>query len=349
MLPIKIIQKPFSYTIFNRNASSGLQLLNKMSSNDGSINYIMKPQSLLNNNDPNSLVECRYVRRSPSYISAYVSSHTGCKMGCTFCWLTQSSQKSFRHTTINDFCEQLNTILVNSPDSFDDRKNIRVNINFMARGEAMANKYIVNNYSELYDELGNTAKKNGYDKIKINISSIYPTSLSGHSLNDIFKNRPVNFYYSIYSINQKFRREFLPSALPVEYALDNLKSLQDKHNDNTVVFHCAFIKGHNDDINDVQKMADLIKSYNFKKTKFNLVRLNPYIKNGKPIMMESDMSTLRNIFNIMNSAVTNKVDTQKSRIINRIGPDVFASCGMFASTDVNMDIFDKVINETDSH
>jgi hypothetical protein len=47
----------------------------------------------------------------------------------------------------------------------------------------------------------------------------------------------------------------------------------------------------------------------------------------------------------MNECVTNKVSTQQSRIINRIGPDVFASCWMFAGTSTNMKIFDKIINQ----
>jgi len=47
----------------------------------------------------------------------------------------------------------------------------------------------------------------------------------------------------------------------------------------------------------------------------------------------------------MNSCVTNKLTTQQSRIVNRVGSDVFASCGMFSNTDINMSLFDKIIEE----
>lgn len=312
-------------------------LKNIIEAKDGSINYLLE---LANKN----IIECRYVRRKPSYISTYVSSHTGCKMGCTFCWLTQSGQTQFDHVTIPEYELQLNTVLSKAPTIINP-KDVRINVNFMSRGEAMANKFVINNYKNLYDCLYNVVIRNGYDKMKMNVSSIYPNSLKGHKLEIVFKDRPVNFYYSIYSCNDSFRKKYVPNAVSVKYALDRLACLQENHHDNTVVFHCAFIKGANDDIKEVNKMANLIKSYNFKNTKFNLVRLNPYIKNGVPIMEESSKETLKEIFDIMNNAVTNKVPTQASRIVGRVGTDAFVSCGMFANTDIDMDIYDKAVNE----
>jgi adenine C2-methylase RlmN of 23S rRNA A2503 and tRNA A37 len=323
----------------NKIFNSKLHIANKLKSNDGSINYIM-------NKSENEIVECRYVRRKESYISSYLSSHTGCIMGCKFCWLTQSGQKSFKHLTIDDYVYQLDTVLSDVPDLIEKRKDIRININFMARGEVMANKHAIGNYKLLYDKLDDTVKKYGYGAIKMNLSTIFPYTLRNTNLSNIFDGRPVNLYYSIYSINDKFRKLYLPNALPVEYALNELKKFQENHNNNnTIVFHCAFIKGENDDIDDISKMADLIRSYNFTNTKFNLVRLNPFIKDDKPIMLESELSKLKYIFDIMNSCVTNKIHTQQSRIVNRVGPDVFASCGMFSNTDIDMTLFDKIIDE----
>lgn len=311
---------------------------------DGSINYILARATKYDKN----IIECRYVRREPHYISTYLSSHNGCKMGCTFCWLTQSNQTNFDHVNIFEYANQLDTVLSNVPEkdiNLMNSKDVRVNINFMARGEAMANKFMINKYQQVYDSLQRVIQKHNYGKMKMNISSIYPHTLKNYKLEDIFKDRPVNFYYSIYSQNDDFRKKFMPNAMPVKCALDGLKSLQDNHPDNTIVFHCSFIKGENDDVNDVIKMADLIKDYNFKKTKFNLVRLNPYIRDGKPIMEEANPDKLKEIFNIMNDAVTNKVETQKSRIIKRVGSDAFVSCGMFANSDVDMEIYNRSINE----
>lgn len=275
---------------------------------------------------PNSIIEARYVRRKPIYISAYLSSHTGCSMGCSFCFLTATNQNSFIHVDIPAYGFQLDTVLKNiKEDSSIDKKNVRVNINFMARGESMANKYVIQNYSELYDHLQNISTENGYGNIKMNISSIYPHTLNGYKLSDIFKDRPVNFYYSIYTLDMDWRKKNMPNAMHPDYALNSLRELQENHNFNTVVFHCAFIKDSNDSIDSVQQMANKIKSFDFPRTKFNLVRYNAF--NDKT--EEANIDRLNDIFDIMNGAVTNKVDTHTSRIIQRVGPDIYTSCGMF--------------------
>ena len=75
-------------------------------------------------------------------------------------------------------------------------------------------------------------------------------------------------------------------------------------------------------------MANIIKSYGFKKSKFNIVRYNPH-KNNDLLNNEVNTEKLDQIFEILNNSVTNKVKYNKSRIINRVGYDVYASCGMF--------------------
>ena len=337
--------KKYNKIIKNYKNKSDFIIDNKMVSSDGSINYIMSKKTNVNN-----IIECRYVRRNEDYISAYLSSHTGCIMGCKFCWLTQSKQNTFKHTNIDDYAYQLETILSNTLDPIENRKNIRININFMARGEVMANKYVLKDYKKLYDTLNNIALKYNYKSIKMNLSTIFPYTIKNYNLEDIFESRPVNIYYSLYSVNQKFRKEFIPNAIDVKMSLDKLKQFQIHHNnENTIVFHWALIKGENDNIHDVEEMANIIKSYNFINTKFNLVRLNPFIKDNKPIMLESEYSKLIKIFNIMNDCVTNKVPTQQSRIINRIGPDVYASCGMFSNTTIDLTEFNKIISEYDDN
>jgi adenine C2-methylase RlmN of 23S rRNA A2503 and tRNA A37 len=62
-------------------------IVKQLVASDGSINLIF--------NYARSFIEARYVQRAPDYISAYVSSHNGCKMGCTFCWLTAQKQTEF--------------------------------------------------------------------------------------------------------------------------------------------------------------------------------------------------------------------------------------------------------------
>ena len=78
-------------------------MFKKLVSKDGSINFIIPYYK--------SAIECRYVRRSPDYISTYVSSHNGCLMGCKFCWLTATGQTNFKHSDLDTYNIQLKTIL----------------------------------------------------------------------------------------------------------------------------------------------------------------------------------------------------------------------------------------------
>lgn len=303
-------------------------------------NYVMEYPHL------KQIIEARYVRRHPTYISSYLSSHTGCRMSCQMCWLTKTGQADFHHSTIETYGYQLNTVLSNIQESAGtDKSKIRINVNFMAKGECMANKYVVKQYQELYDHLQDVSTQNGYGKIKMNLSSIYPNVLRPYRLSEIFRDRPVNFYYSIYTLDPVWRKKNMPNAMDPEFALSALRELQGNHKSNTVVFHCAFIKNSNDSIESVERMAEKIKSYDFPRTKFNLVRYNPPPNDNST---EADLDRLNHIFEIMNGAVTNKVETQKSRIIERVGPDVYTSCGMFThNIDSLLESINEKINEFD--
>ena len=76
----------------------------------------------------------------------------------------------------------------------------------MSRGEPLANKYVINNYPELYSSINNAVKSNGYKETKMNISTIMPYTIKNKSLCDIFQGYPVNLYYSLYSVNPEFKK-----------------------------------------------------------------------------------------------------------------------------------------------
>jgi adenine C2-methylase RlmN of 23S rRNA A2503 and tRNA A37 len=283
-----------------------------------------------------SFLEARYVRRAPNSISTYVSSHNGCTMGCKFCWLTQQKQTSFKHSKVDAYKLQLDKILSGIPeqDNADiNKKDIRININFMARGEPLANTSVINNYSNLYSTLDNTVKEHGYGSTKINISTIMPHTVRNRKLIDVFSDMPVNLYYSFYSTSDQFRNKWMPNAIPYQESLDKLAEFQQKRSliDSpdklpTITFHWAFIKGENDSHENVIAIADEIKKRNFIKTKFNLVRFNPHpdLKHE-----EADETKLNELFEVMNNAVTNTSTTNNSRFIPRACNKVYASCGQF--------------------
>lgn len=303
----------------NKVTTNTINTIKKLVAKDGSINYIIKHN--------NSFIECRYVRRTPFVISTYLSSHNGCKMGCKFCWLTQQKQTNFSHVGLEEYNNQLKTVLNDVTDI--KRDQIRINANFMARGESLANKTVVNNYSKLYDTLRKTTLDFGFNDIKMNLSTIMPNTIKNKKLIDIFGDRPVNIYYSLYSTDNTFKTNWMPNAMHWQMSLDKIKEFQDNMHsnlNNTIVFHGAFIKGQNDSDEQVQKMAETIKKYNFRNTKFNLVRLNPPIGSN---LEESHGGVLKKHFSVMTSVMNHNSLNKKSTVITRAGPDVWASCGMF--------------------
>lgn len=292
---------------------------------DGSKNWIIPFKK--------SFVEARYVRRAPHYISAYLSSHNGCKMQCKFCWLTATDQKEFNHVELDLYKNQLHYILKHSKDIDKDKsKDIRVNINMMARGEALANKIIINHYPDFYNSMNNMIQKEyGYKETKINLSTIMPNVIINRNLIDIFKDEPVNLYYSLYSINDQFRKKWLPNAIPWNIALNKLKDYQ-IITSNPIAFHFALIENENDNLEDVKKMTDEIIKMKFDKTKFNIVRFNPHSSMNE--YKETNEYKMDKIYKILQSVANDEdIKTNKSRIVLRSDTKTRSSCGLFVTND----------------
>lgn len=286
---------------------------------DSSVNFIIPYKK--------SIIECRYVRRADHYISTYLSSHNGCNMGCKFCWLTATGQNTFNHVTNEFYALQLDTVL-NHAKQIDKElsKDIRVNINMMARGESLANKYLVNSYDIFYDELEKIIEKYEYKEQKINVSTIMPFTIKDKELNEIFKNKPAYMYYSLYSINQNFRDKWIPNALPHRLALNKLKSYQDKSN-LPLTIHFCLIKGENDNLDDIREMAKCLEEYNFNQLKFNIIAFNP---DPNSQYKEVSLNDQEIIFDILKKVARDEeIKTNKTRQVSRVGFDVKVSCGMF--------------------
>ena len=269
-----------------------------------------------------NMLEARYVRRVLDYFIIYLSSHNGCNKACRFCHLTQTKQTDFDHTDLNSYIKQAQAVL----EHYDNVKKTqgiakRVNFNFMARGEALANNLMLSNPHVLFDALTELLNNQGLVPT-FNISTIMPTEIKDIDLAKLFKDVTQKhiIYYSLYSVDEQFRKRWLPKSLPVSISLQKLKEWQDSTG-NEIALHWAFIEGQNDSEKDIMNIIETIQPYNLK-AKFNLVRYNPYsINQGK----ESSEEVLQRNFNLLSQALGSPV----SRIVPRVGFDVKASCGMF--------------------
>jgi adenine C2-methylase RlmN of 23S rRNA A2503 and tRNA A37 len=316
-----------------------LTVARRLDALDGSCNLIF--------NYGKSVLESRYVRRSPNYVSLYLSSHNGCTMGCRFCWLTQQKLNSFAASGLDIYRSQTQHLLDIIPEKDNNglpRNQIKININMMARGEPLANPTIIHSYPAFYKHLNQDVKEKGYKEAKINLSTIMPHTVKNRDLINIFKDSPVSIYYSLYSASQTFRKKWLPNALPYQVSLDKIKKYEEDYYKLThswvpLTFHWAVIKGQNDDLEENLFMRKEIQEKKFKDLKFNLVRYNPPEGLPKEDSEEVSEDSLKKIFHMFESiSSANEKEHEKgninikrnaSRIVDRVGKDAYISCGMF--------------------
>lgn len=287
------------------------------SQQDASVNFIMK------GNFPGSL-EARYVRRAPHYFVAYLSSQSGCKQACRMCHLTATGQVDLENANAEIFMEQARTVL----DYYkarvalygDDERAEIVNFGFMARGEPLANPFMLSEGSVILDQLGKLARTYGLFP-RFNISTILPDAIHDRRLTDIFSYVHPDFYYSIYSVNPTFRKKWLRNAMSPMEGLTKLAEYQ-AYTRKIPKLHWCFIEGENDSEEDVKGICDMVRGIGLR-VDVNIVRYNPYSPNfGR----ESSEDVVTRNFRLIVSELS---EDTRVKVVGRVGFDVKASCGMF--------------------
>lgn len=273
---------------------------------DQSVNFV--EQQLV------GFLESRYVRKVEDYFICYLSSQTGCNRGCKFCHLTASGQTAFTDSSLNDFLNQAKQVFTHYKNEIPAKY---MHYNFMARGEALANKNLIDQGDDILMSLGKLAVEANL-KPKFNISTIMPRTLN-RSLTDVFKIIHPTMYYSLYSVNPDFRKKWLPAAMPTTQALDLLKEYQ-LLSKKIVKIHFAFIAGENDSLESLQEMVNELDKRQLI-CEFNLVRYNPFSPEQGA---ESSEEVLQRNLDFLKDHFVGKV-----QMIPRVGFDVKASCGMF--------------------
>jgi adenine C2-methylase RlmN of 23S rRNA A2503 and tRNA A37 len=263
------------------------------------------------------MLECRYVRREKGHFIVYVSSHTGCRHACRFCHLTQSGQTMMREATVAEILSQVRRVLAHY-DTLGDPAN-RVNINFMARGEPMSSAVVTGRFKEIAEPVMGEATRRGL-QINFNLSTIMPADSAGVDLVQSFQGWPVRIYWSLYSLDEGFRRRWLPKAQAPDAVAARLKDWQTRTG-SALILHWALIAGENDDEATLNGIVYFVKQHQLE-ARFNLVRYNSF---GPRTGEEAGDNAIARAMQIMTAAMTK----DGSRIVSRVGRDVKASCGMF--------------------
>ena len=277
---------------------------------DDSVNFVFRDEYP-------GMLEARYVRRTEKYFACYLSSQFGCKQACRMCHLTATKQTSASDASIERFLTQADAVL--SWYDHNCPKAKIVHYNFMARGEPLANESLLNNGAPLFEALGQRSLERGLFP-RFLISSILPRTLLGRSLCEIFPIIHPEIYYSIYSLNEDFRKRWLPKAMPVANAMDMLREYQE-NTKKIIKLHWAFIEGQNDKEDDVRQLCEMVKSSGVR-VDVAIVRYNPF---DETYGRETDESVIRSHVDVIKQILP----FSKIKMITRVGADVKASCGMF--------------------
>ena len=254
-------------------------------------------------------LEARYVVRDSGELICYLSSQTACGRACRMCHLTRTGQVHPTNANLDDFDRQATTVLGEATEG----QFWTVSYNFMARGEPLDNNWVGD---ELLQELATLATSRGMTP-RFKISTIMP---DGVDLN-LVKRFPViypDIYYSFYSAKPAFRKKWFPKATDPENAFYALNKWQDFSHKIPRV-HLALIEGENDSEKDLTDLVDEIRFHGLR-VDFNIVRYNPY----DSLSREGDWRRARNI-------ISELMPQSKVQVIQRVGPEAKASCGMFVS------------------
>lgn len=267
-------------------------------------------------------LEARYVRRRSDYFVVYLSSQTGCAQGCRMCHLTATGQTRFRDATVGEMVEQARIVLDHYRREAHPART--VHFNFMARGEPLSSRVLLADADLLLGELSGLAVALGLRPRHL-ISTICPRELGDRLLEDVFVTHHPDLHYSIYSMSDRFRRRWLPKALPAEEALDRLMSWQQSTH-KIVTLHHAYIAGENDAEGDVHAVCDALEERGLM-VHVNVVRYNPHdpARHG--------IEPPENVVERNAAIYRSRLPNARVSVIARVGFDVAASCGMFFGPD----------------
>jgi 23S rRNA (adenine2503-C2)-methyltransferase len=262
---------------------------------------------------PRSAFESRYVRRSADYVSCYLSTQTGCEQRCRFCHLTTTGQSHFiRDATVEEICEQAHLVLTH----YDTQRQARVvHFNFMARGEPLSSRIFVARNLEIFARLADLAREHNLLP-RYSVSTIIPKTFTW-SFAEVFPNIQPDIYYSLYSLDPGFRSKWMPMAMDPQEAITKLVAWQ-RHSKKIIKLHYALIYTENDlsgnpfDIVSAIRMAGL-------RCDVTLVRYNP----------PNDKSRESDRYEWYADVLRRGLPESKVKVLDRVGFDVKASCGMF--------------------
>ena len=292
--------------------------------------------NMVSSGEDGKYIETRIVQRQQDELIIYVSSQTGCHQSCRFCFLTQSGQTSTDYESWEGIYTQINLALKNTRTRIDTSIINTVNINFMARGDLLSNRYLLESWNYVVNRIINLIHLRLHDSIdvKFKISTIFPNDMYHQGFNydeRVYTPEPewlnkvlmahTEIYYSLYSLNPTFRKKWIPKGSSPKLIGDWFGGSRVIDDISKFRLHYALIKGENDSASDANDILNWLVKYNIQ-TKINIVRYNPY---DPSCGSESDDKSIADYISILEA----HPNVHSVQLVPRVGTDVKASCGQF--------------------
>lgn len=274
---------------------------------DGSINHVYPDGS-----------EFRRVMRK-DHDTIYLSSHRGCGLGCKMCWLTALGATNMKPLSFGELVVRADHLTA-LPEERDQRDS-RLNFAFMARGDALMNPSV---NGRMVHRLLEMADCVAAPHAKVTISSIFPRKAVGLKVDEFLFERfgvfQPTLYWSVYSLRDTVRREWLPEAQDPDVIAAGLKRWQ-QTTFQEVVLHHALISNVNSNVNHAHEIVELVQQHELN-VRVNLVRYNPPPNTKHLEALDTTYDEHRRIY-------ARAFGESRVKVQPRVGFDVKASCGMF--------------------
>ena len=295
---------------------SGLTILKKEESQDGSIKYLFKLEdghtieTVLLLMKKKKINEDGVIERSEKY-TVCISTQVGCKVGCTFCLTAKGG--FVRNLTASEIVEQI----VQLKKDNEIAENKALNIVYMGMGEPLDNYDNVVQGIKILSELDGLAistrrqtistsgistkiEKLGQENLGIQLA------ISLHAVDDILRSEliPMNKAYNIASIIEAVKN----------FPIDARKK---------VMFEYLVIKDKNDDIASAQKLIKILNGIN---AKVNLIYFNPYPGTSYQRPTRENMIKFQEY--LLSKSLICTIRESK-------GLDISAACGQLKEKDAN--------------
>lgn len=286
-----------------------------------------KSINMVRDTDDGGYIETRFVQRQDDTAIIYLSSSSGCNKSCRMCHLTQTGQTMDDGVSAEGYIDQARRMiyLLRDEGKLDGVKI--VHYNFMARGDALSNPYFIFDFELIIEGLSRLVTPFGIEP-KFKISTIFPNDMifssdqNGLKLwleSKVFpRTEDIEFYYSLYSLDLKFRKRWLPKSIDPEIVGTVFSGRK-----TGLRLHHALISGENDGYRDVIGITAWLARHQIK-CGMNIVRYNPF---DEKCGTESSQEALFKYAEVMSQIpyITH------FQVVSRVGRDVKASCGLFVT------------------